>query len=49
MTKYTVTHDIHITTFDSYELAKLLSDNLTRDGIPNFVTAILPDGTDIKL
>lgn len=49
MTKFTVTHDIYVSTFDSYDWAKLLSDNLTRDGIPNFITAILPDGTDIKL
>lgn len=49
MTKFTVQHGIHISTFDSYEFAKLLADNLRKAGEVTIVTAILPDGTDIRL
>ena len=49
MTQYTVHHGIHISTFDSYEFAKLLADNLRKVGEVPIVTAILPDGTDIRL
>ena len=49
MAKFTVHHGIHISTFDSYEFAKLLADNLHKAGEAATVTAILPDGTDIRL
>jgi hypothetical protein len=48
-TKFAVAHDGHESQFDSFELAKLLSETLRSQGVDTVLRALLPDGTDIRL